>query len=57
MTDALGRWLLEQSTSERASQLLDIHDSAAFADFVQLERNEGRMHRDDSTLVVIGSQR
>jgi Protein phosphatase 2C len=54
MTDAIGRWLLEQRDSDRASQLLDIPDEAAFASFVDRERAEGRMKRDDSTLVVVG---
>jgi hypothetical protein len=53
MTDAIGRWLLEQPGSDRARQLLDIPDAAAFASFVDHERVEGRMKRDDSTLVVV----
>jgi hypothetical protein len=54
MTDAIGRWLLEQPESDRARQLLDIPDAATFASFVDCERVEGRMKRDDSTLVVVG---
>jgi hypothetical protein len=54
MTDAVGRWLLEKPESERARQLLDIPDLAAFTNFVDRERTEGRMKRDDSTLIVVG---
>jgi hypothetical protein len=54
MTDAIGRWLLEQPDSDRARQLLEIPDTEAFASFVDRERVEGRMKRDDSTLVVVG---
>jgi len=56
MTDAIGRWLLEQPESERARQLLDITDLAAFTSFVHLEQTEGRMKRDDSTLIVVGCE-
>jgi hypothetical protein len=52
MTDALGRWLLDQR--ERVSVLLDIHDEQGFREFVERERAEGRLKRDDTTLVVIG---
>jgi hypothetical protein len=54
MTDAIGRWLLDQPDPGRARQLLEIPDAQAFASFVELERVEGRMKRDDSTLVVVG---
>jgi hypothetical protein len=53
-TDAIGRWLLDQPDSARAKQLLDILDPEAFASFIESERAEARMRRDDSTLVVVG---
>jgi hypothetical protein len=52
MTDALGRWLLQQP--ERVSALLEIHDDRAFREFVEHERLEGRLRRDDTTLIIIG---
>ena len=54
MTDALGRWLIDQPDSERVSTLLDIQSDEAFIDFVNRERVKGRLKRDDTTLVVIG---
>jgi hypothetical protein len=54
MTDALGRWLLDQPDSERVYALLNVHDEQAFREFVERERAEGRLKRDDTTLVVIG---
>jgi hypothetical protein len=54
MTDALGRWLLDQPDSQRVSALLDVRDKQAFRDFVDRERAKGRLRRDDTTLVVIG---
>jgi hypothetical protein len=55
MTDALGRWLLEQEDSERLSSLLDVRDERMFRELVEQERFEGRLRRDDTTLVVIGA--
>lgn len=52
MTDALGRWLIERP--ESVSTLLDIKDENEFAQLVAKERAEGRLKRDDSTLLVIG---
>ncbi len=54
MTDALGRWLLDEPMPPRVSQLLELSDDTAFAEFVLQERLEGRLKRDDSTLIVIG---
>jgi hypothetical protein len=54
MTDALGRWLLDQPNSERVSALLDIREEQGFREFVERERAQGRLRRDDTTLVVIG---
>jgi hypothetical protein len=54
MTDALGRWLLEQPNSDRVEILFGIQDQEAFRQFVEKEREEGRMRRDDTTLLVIG---
>jgi hypothetical protein len=54
VTDAIGRWLLDQEKPTRAKRLLDICDPDAFVTFVESERADGRMKRDDSTLVVIG---
>jgi len=57
MTDALGRWLLDQPDSGRVCALLNIQDEQEFRDFVERERAEGRLRRDDTTLVVIGLSR
>ncbi len=54
MTDAVGRWLLEGPDAERVSCLLEIDSDAAFTSFVERERAEGHLRRDDSTLLVIG---
>jgi hypothetical protein len=54
MTDAVGRWLLDQPDPERVAILLGISDDQAFMDFVERERTEGRLRRDDSTLVIVG---
>ncbi|MGE3335521.1 MAG: hypothetical protein AB7I36_17900 [Rhodospirillaceae bacterium] len=54
MTDALGRWLLEDPHSSRLSRLLEIGDEAHFANFIEVERAEGRLKRDDSTLIILG---
>lgn len=53
MTDALGRWLLEDPHSSRLSRLLEIGDQAHFANFIDVERAEGRLKRDDSTLIIL----
>jgi hypothetical protein len=55
MTDAIGRWLLDQPDARRVSVLLDMSDDAAFEQFVERERVEGRLRKDDSTLVIFGS--
>ena len=55
MTDAIGRWLLDQPDTERVSTLLNITDEDAFAQFVKRESAEGRLRKDDATLVVVGS--
>lgn len=54
MTDAIGHWLLSQSDSNRALSLLALNDDDSFSNFIEAERAEGRMRRDDSSLVVIG---
>lgn len=54
MTDALGRWLLERPDSEGAAELMRLSDQHAFQEFVDRERASGRMHRDDTTLVIFG---
>jgi hypothetical protein len=54
MTDALGRWLLDQPDPSRVAMLLNIEDEQAFRGFVESERASGRLKRDDTTLVVIG---
>lgn len=54
MTDAIGRWLLDQPEPSRVSTLLEISDSDSFAQFVAHERTDGRLNRDDTTLIVIG---
>jgi hypothetical protein len=55
MTDALGRWLLDEPDTERVSALLGIHDDKTFREFIERERAEGKLRRDDTTLVVIGT--
>jgi hypothetical protein len=54
MTDAIGRWLLDEPEPSRVGRLLNIHEPEAFATFIASERAQGRMRRDDSTLVVVG---
>lgn len=54
MTDALGRWLLDEPVGERPAQLCRMASSEAFSDFVDAERAAGRMRRDDTTLLVMG---
>jgi hypothetical protein len=54
MTDAIGRWLLDQPEPSRVSTLLEISDSDSFTQFVTRERSDGRLNRDDTTLIVIG---
>jgi hypothetical protein len=54
MTDAIGRWLLDDPSPERVSLLLSLQDDQSFSEFVEKERSEGRLRRDDSTLVVMG---
>src|SRR5262249_20554135 len=57
MTDALGQWLLEQPDASRVAALLSVSNGESFAKFVETERSEGRLKRDDSTLVFIGYER
>jgi hypothetical protein len=54
MTDAIGRWLLDDPTPDRVSMLLNLRDDHSFREFIEKERSEGRLKRDDSTLVVVG---
>jgi hypothetical protein len=54
MTDALGRWLIEQPEKDRVAALMDLQTDDEFAKMVELERAEGRLKRDDTTLIVIG---
>ncbi len=54
LTDAIGRWLLDEPSSERVSALLGIENEQSFASFVDRERREGRLRRDDTTMVVVG---
>jgi hypothetical protein len=49
MTDALGRWLLDQPDS-----VLSLTNNQLFGEFVERERGEGRLRRNDTTLVVLG---
>jgi hypothetical protein len=53
MTDALGRWLLE-NPQDRISVLIAIDSEQAFEVFVAEEREAGRLKRDDTTMIVIG---
>ncbi len=54
MTDALGRWFLDQPDLSRVSTLLSIQSDHEFRDFVEGERVAGRLKRDDTMLIVIG---
>jgi hypothetical protein len=54
MTDAIGRWLLDEPSPARVSMLLDVQDDRSFGEFIERERSEGRLKRDDSTLIVVG---
>ena len=54
MTDAIGRWLLDDPSPDRVSMLLSLQDAHSFGEFIERERAEGRLKRDDSTLVVVG---
>ena len=55
MTDAIGRWLLDQPNPDRVRMLLDIQDAEQFGIFVEHEHAGGRLKRDDYTLVVLGA--
>jgi hypothetical protein len=55
MTDALGAWLLrrlEEEDEHALPRLLAIRTEDDLGELVELERTEGRMRRDDSTLVI-----
>jgi len=56
MTDALGAWLLrsheEADGGLALERLLEVRSEADLSTLVELERAEGRMRRDDSTLVI-----
>lgn len=54
MTDALARWVLEGVGEERLDQLIAIQSSEEFFQLVISERDQGRLKRDDTTLIVIG---
>ncbi len=53
MTDAIGAWLLE-ALDERLDMLRGTTNEPDFVDLVENARTNGNMHRDDTTLVVIG---
>jgi hypothetical protein len=55
MTDALGLWLLSQRNHNPSpiSVLRSVRTPKAFARFVEEERAEGRMKRDDTTLIAL----
>jgi len=54
MTDALGRWFLTARSGGPApvSALLSFDTQESFAVFVQAERAQGRLRRDDTTLLL-----
>lgn len=54
MTDAIGRWLLDSPDPDRVTRLLLISNDQEFDNFVERERSEGRLRKDDSTLMVLG---
>lgn len=53
MSDALGRWLLQEGEPARASMLLSIEDEETFRELVETERSSGGLRRDDTTLLVL----
>lgn len=53
MTDAIGAWLLA-NRPERMAQLRSLQTRAEFIALVEDARAEGKMRRDDTTLLVIG---
>lgn len=54
VTDALGRWILEQRAVEPGpiARLRNIGTRRAFARFVEDERGAGRLRRDDTTMLA-----
>lgn len=54
MTDAIGRWLLEDPSPDRVAMLFNLQDDRSFGEFLARERSEHRLKRDDSTLVIFG---
>ena len=56
MTDALGAWLLrrlEEDDGYALPRLLAIRTEDELRELVELERTEGRMRHDDSTLAIV----
>jgi hypothetical protein len=51
MTDAMGHWLL--TNPDRVHEILQFEESGQFITFVARERAEGRMRRDDTTLLLM----
>lgn len=54
MTDALGAWVLDDPS--RVAVLRGLNGKAALKALVNRERAAGRMRRDDTTLLVLGSR-
>ena len=54
MTDALGGWFLKSKDRAAGAILLGLCTAEAFRDFITRERTEGRLRRDDTTLLVLG---
>jgi hypothetical protein len=54
MTDALGQWVLTNQDAERSpiAALREIKSPRQFKRFVDSQRAEGRLRRDDTTLVA-----
>jgi hypothetical protein len=52
MTDAIGAWLLS-APDERIEYLRSLQSRKQFVEFVETQRADGTMRRDDTTLLVI----
>jgi hypothetical protein len=55
VTDALGRWILSERQAGRhpIEVLRSINSHKHFERFVEVERASGKMHRDDTTMLVL----
>lgn len=56
MTDALSDWFISTESSSSKAKMLSIRSHLEFEQFVNQERNAGRMKDDDTTLVILNIQ-